>query len=110
MNICTVRLLLLVPFHAGKLFPFSIEDALKYIKDVVREWFDLGLALGLSNSCLRTIEADHHGSVMKCKREMLWQWMSSSQEVPPCWWTLMKGLQSIDFNTQAEKIETIHGM
>ena len=48
----------------------------------IKEWFTLGLFLGLKDDELREIEADHR-HLQRCKSEMLSRWLRKGQN---CTW------------------------
>ena len=59
----------------------------------------LGLTLGLLQSTLSSIQADHPRSVSRCLIECLTKWLNRSDNVdsvgPPTWNSLANGLQII---------------
>ena len=46
----------------------------------IDNWINLGLFLGMEHSTLKKIERDERGQVEDCKREMLVEWLKSSEE------------------------------
>ena len=91
----------------GVYFPISYVKVLSYIKDVVEEWEQLGLALQLPYRVLREINADR-AQIASKKEEMVMKWMESSG--PACWWLLVKALEEIRLNVAAANIRTEQGI
>ena len=44
------------------------------------EWFNLGMYLGVKYFALKKIEKEQMGQVEACKREMLAEWLSNSDD------------------------------
>ena len=65
----------------------KLHDVLTSISDVVNQWFELGLALGLRQPTLESITSDH-------KREMLTKWLNRVDGCCPSWNALVKALRS----------------
>ena len=80
---------------------------MKSIEDIVGQWEELGLNLGLPCSQLRSIDADN-AQIQSKKRAMIAEWMGSSQA---CWYLLVKALQleSIGMNVAATEIQRTRG-
>ena len=78
-----------------------------YIKDVVEEWEQLGLALQLPYEVLREINANRVQIATK-KEEMVVKWIESSS--PACWWLLVKALEEIGLNVAAANIRAEQGI
>ena len=85
------------------LYPGTIKTLLEELEDISgSEWFKLGHWLGVKNSTLRDIEADHKGDVWRCKREMLCAWLQSSPTIP--WVKLATTLKCMGNEVLAQKI------
>ena len=69
----------------------SLSRVLSSISTLTGEWFNLGLALGLSNSTLNTIEHNNPRDARRCLTEMVNDWLHNSQ---PSWRQLVSALRS----------------
>ena len=87
-------------------FPLEIFEVLKSLEQVVYEWFNLGLELGLLASLLRAIEHDYH-RIGERKREMVLKWMNSAA-LNPTWCSLVNALHAVDMHAVAEKVSVEH--
>ena len=76
----------------------------RFLKNIV-DWKDLGLELGLLYPSLTKIEVEQHGSVEKCKREMLAAWLQEQDNASqPSWSVLRAALERIGENELARSI------
>ena len=91
----------------GVYFPIGHVKVLAYIKDVVEEWEQLGIALQLPYEVLREINADR-AQIASKKEEMVVKWMESSGSA--CWWLLDKALEEIGLNVAAYNIRAEQGI
>ena len=89
----------------NKLFRMDFSIVHNYLKDVVKECFQLFIYLGLTKSCLDTIEANHPNNVDRRRAELIDIWISSSSSDPPCWWQLVKALKKIKYGCLAQELE-----
>jgi len=87
-------------------FPLDMSEVLKSLEQVVYEWFDLGLQLGLSDGVLHAIEHDYH-RIGERKTEMISKWMKSAT-LNPTWCSLANALHAIDMHAVAERISAEH--
>ena len=94
--------------HWDNLFPVDFSTVLHHLREVVENLYSLGLHLQLPAYHLRAIEQDFPTDTDRRKRELVWRWLSSSQD-PPCWWRLVQALKKIDHNVSALEIETAYG-
>ena len=85
------------------LFPMDFKSVLRYIKNIVRELYMLGLHLGIPKGILDAIEVENRTDVSRMRRELVNRWMSSSLD-PPCWWHLVNGLRAVECGVLAEEI------
>ena len=85
------------------LFPMGIKDLMHHLEDIVKNWFQLGMQLGLPMSKLEEIEYNNPSNVLRCKRLMLQEWQRRPT-LKPSWCTLVDALCSIKENTTADKI------
>ena len=69
----------------------SLKAILDSISTVAADWFNLGVALGLSYSTLKTIESDYPRAP-RCLTEMLIAWLQNSSQ--PTWRGLVLALES----------------
>ena len=79
----------------------NMSKVLSYIKDVIQEWEQLGIALQVPYEILRAINADK-AQIASKKEETIVKWMESPG--PACWWLLVKALKEIEQNVAADKI------
>ena len=70
----------------------SLKTILDSISTVAADWFNLGVALGLSYSTLKTIESDYPRDAPRCLTEMLIAWLRNSSQ--PTWRGLVLALES----------------
>ena len=68
----------------NKLFRMDFSVVHNYLKDVVKECYQLFIYLGLTKSCLDTIEANHPNNVDRRRAELIDVWISSSSSDSPC--------------------------
>ena len=86
-----------------QLFPMGIKDLIHHLEDIVKNWLQLGMELGLPVSKLEEIEYNNPSNVLRCKRLMLQEWQRRPT-LKPSWYTLVDALCSIKENTAADKI------
>ena len=79
----------------------TTRQVLRSIDGVVKDWFRLGLELGIPPSVLETIEYDHRNDVEACKRKMVQQWL---KQPCPLWCSLVEALNEIGLKYIASKI------
>ena len=91
---------------ADLLFPMELIKVLTALEPVVREWYMLGLHLGLSDTVVDTIERDYHTTPERKKR-MVQRWMSAPQ-LCPSWCSLVKALCKVGLNSAAGEISKEH--
>ena len=76
----------------------SDEHSLRTISDSIStltaEWFNLGVALGLSYVTLTEIESNHRGEAHRCQTEMVIAWLRKKDNVQPSWQALVSALSS----------------
>ena len=89
----------------NKLFRMDFSIVHNYLKDVVNECYQLFIYLGLTKSCLDTIEANHLNNVDRRRAELIDVWISSSSSDPPCWWQLVQALKKIMYGCLAQELE-----
>ena len=89
----------------GSLFILDEKTVLEYLKEIVHNWFQLGIYLDLPKRDLDAIEYNHPRDVERCKIEMVATWLSTYHPHPPCWWTLVKALQVAKDSASAECIK-----
>ena len=85
------------------LFPMGLKDLLQCLRDVVPEWFELGVQLSVPPSKLKTIECDNSNDVAKCKRLMLQEWVKNPGR-KPSWCSLTDALLQLGKNVLADGI------
>ena len=75
--------------------------------DVKKEWYSLGLALGLRQPTLKEIKQNEN-DIDDCKREMLTQWLNQADNSKPTYASLEAALRNptVKCNTIAENVRT----
>ena len=91
----------------NELFPLDSASVLRYLNNVVRELFKLGIYLGLPSSKLEAIEKDFPTDTDRRRIQLVRVWMSSSPD-PPCWWLLAQALEQVDHRALAQRIKRQH--
>ena len=72
----------------------SLRTILDSISTLTAEWFNLGVALGLSYGTLREIDSNHRGEARRCLTEMVIAWLRKKDNSQPSWWSLVSALSS----------------
>ena len=72
----------------------SPRTILDTISTIAAEWFNLGVALGLSYGTLREIESNHRGDARRCLTEMVMAWLQMKDNSRPSWQSLASALSS----------------
>ena len=72
----------------------SLGDILDSVSTTAAEWFNLGVALGLSYGTLREIESNHRGEARRCLTEMVVAWLQMKDSLRPSWRRLASALNS----------------
>jgi len=72
----------------------SLKAALDSISTLTAEWFNLGVALGLSPDTLREIESYHSKDARRCLTEMVIAWLQMKDNSQPSWQSLASALCS----------------
>ena len=85
------------------LFPMGITNLIYLLEDIVKNWLQLGVELGLPMSKLEEIECNNPSNVLRCKRLMLQEWQRQPT-LKPSWCTLVDALHSMQKNTVADRI------
>ena len=94
--------------HWDSLFPITIQDVLHYTKYIVRDTYIFGLHLNLRPHVLEVFTVNFPTDVVRMKREVVKEWMSSSQ-TPPCWCTLAEALRTVGKVNMAVQVQEEHG-
>ena len=74
-----------------------------HLDDIVKNWLQLGMELGLPMSKLEEIECNNKSNVLRCKLLMLQEWQRRPT-LKPSWCTLVDALRKMEENTVAESI------
>ena len=61
--------------------------------DIVKEWEDLGVVLGLSDAEVEKIGVDNPNDINGCMRELIKQWLKMKGSEPPSWNSLCTALR-----------------
>jgi len=85
------------------LFPMGIKSLMHQLEGIVRDWYQLGIELGLPTSKLEEIEVNNPGNVLRCKRLMLQEW-ERRPTLKPSWSSLVGALHKMNENTIADRI------
>ena len=88
------------------LFPMGIKDLMHHLESIVKNWFQLGMQLGLPMSKLEEIECNNPSNVLRCKQLMLQEWQRRPT-LKPSWCTLVDALCSIKENAAGDKISRL---
>ena len=86
----------------------GIKDLMHHLEDIVKDWYQLGVELGLPISKLDEIECNNSGKVLRCKLSMLQEWQRQPTLKPSCC-TLVDALHNMKENTVAERISQQFG-
>ena len=76
----------------------SLRTILDSISTLTADWFNLGVALGLSCDTLKTIECDHPKDARRCQTEMVIAWLQMKDNPQPSWQALASALSSPSIN------------
>ena len=90
----------------NSLFSLDFASVLHYLKDVVKEVYELFIHLGLPKSLVDTIEETFPKNVERIRIELVDAWISSSSPDPPCWWQLVQALKTVKYGRLAKELET----
>ena len=71
----------------------SLRIVLDSISTLTADWFNLGVALGLSHNTLKTIESNHPRDAHRCFTEMVIAWLMQGYS-QPSWQSLVSALSS----------------
>jgi len=87
----------------------ALVNALRELKEVTHEWYELGLILGLEYSTLETIKANNQ-TVQERKRTMVASWLQKKDNSSPSWQALVTALRDPLVNRLdiAKQIEQNH--
>ena len=72
----------------------SLRSILDSISTLTAEWFNLGVALGLSSGTLRELESNYRGDARRCLTEMVIVWLQMKDNAQPSWQALASALSS----------------
>ena len=90
----------------NSLFSLDFSSVHHYLKDVVKEVYELFIHLGLPKSLVDTIEEKFPKNVERIRIELVDAWISSSSPDPPCWWQLVQALKRVKYGRLAQELET----
>lgn len=80
-----------------------LHDLMGETVNVILEWYNLGLALGLLPRTLDVIQSQNVDPIT-CQRTMLMEWLKRKDQVPqngsPSWRTLVRALRSVTVNRE----------
>ena len=94
--------------HWNDIFPITLQNILHYSKDIIGDIYDFGLYLDLPPHVLEALQVNFPRDVIRMKREVVKEWMSSSQ-TPPCWCTLAEALRTVGKVNMAAQVKEEHG-
>ena len=76
---------------------------IQVLKPVIAQWYELGIALGVTSDRLDTIRVDNPHSMKDCLRDLLHHWL---QKYPERGWAdIIEALRQMNMYTIAEDIE-----
>ena len=81
----------------------GIKDLMHHLEDIVKDWYQLGVELGLPINKLDEIECNNSSNVLRCKLSMLQEWQRQPT-LKPSWCTLVDALHNMKENTVTERI------
>ena len=76
----------------------SLRTILDSIATLTADWFNLGVALGLSYSTLKTIESNYPKDARRCLTEIVIAWLQMKDNAQPSWQSLASALSSPSIN------------
>ena len=95
--------------HWYSLFPIDFSSVLQYLRDIVKELYELGQHLDISPGILDAIDADFPTDTSKRRKELVRVWLNSFKSPgPPCWWQLVEALKKTDMRVLAEEIRNTY--
>ena len=71
----------------------SLRTILNSISTLTADWFNLGVALGLSYDTLKTIESNYRDA-RRCQTEMVMAWLHMKDNTQPSWQALASAVSS----------------
>ena len=71
----------------------SLRTILNSISTLTADWFNLGVALGLSCDTLKTIESNYRDA-RRCQTEMVMAWLHMKDNTQPSWQALASAVSS----------------
>ena len=72
----------------------SLRTILDSISTLAEDWFNLGVALGLSYDTLRELESNYREDARRCLTEMVIAWLQMKDNAQPSWQSLVSALSS----------------
>ena len=101
-------ILILCYVSVGSLSINDFDVVLEAIWDARVEWFNLGLALGISITDMQVIKEEAGPSVEACFRAIIKSWLTQ-EEPRPTWAAMVKALQSpmVMFGNLAARIQAL---
>ena len=95
--------------HWYSLFPIDFTSVLQYLRDIVKELYELGQHLDISPGILDAIDADFPTDTSKRRKELVRVWLNSFKPPgPPCWWQLVEALKKTPMRVLAEEIRNTY--
>ena len=95
--------------HWYSLFPIGFTSVLQYLRDIVKELYELGQHLDISPGILDAIDTDFPTNTSKRRKELVRMWLNSFKSPgPPCWWQLVEALKKTDMRVLAEEIRNTY--
>ena len=85
----------------------DLKSVRRALWDARCKWYDIGVELDLDTATLDTIDANFHGKVEDCFREVLSKWLNVASP-DPSWEPLVEALRSpaVEHPEIAAKIES----
>lgn len=84
----------------------NLDEVQTSVQDIVTDWKDLGLKLGLIHPTIEKINQENRGVINDCKREILAAWLKGEDNTKRRRWsTLVDALQELNEYDLAERIK-----
>ena len=84
----------------------STRTCLKFLLPEAKNWHNIGVLLGLSESTLEQIECDYPGRCQDCVREMIKSWLKQ-MEPQPTWKDLAEAVGVVNPSLSKKIVERV---
>ena len=86
----------------------GIKDLIRYLKDIVIRWYELGVELDVPLNKLDEIRCNNSSDVYQCKLLMLQEWQRQPT-LKPSWCTLVDALRNMKENAIVKRLSQQFG-